>query len=40
MDFIVMGVVFEVIDGLLPICRQNVPVIAIESLTDLCVRQS
>ena len=39
MDLVIVCLVFKVVNGLLPICRQNVLVIAIESLTDLRTRQ-
>ena len=35
MELVVVGFIFEVVNGLLPICRQNVAIVAIESLTDL-----
>lgn len=35
MELVVVGFILEVIDGLLPISRQNVAIAAIESLTDL-----
>ena len=35
MELVVVGFILEVVDGLLPIGRQNVAIISIESLTDL-----
>ena len=35
MELVVVGFILEVVDGLLPIGRQNVAIVAIESLTDL-----
>lgn len=40
MEFVIVGLIFEVVDGLLPICRQDVAVVAIKTLTDLRARQS
>ena len=35
MELVIVGFILEVVDGLLPIGRQNVAIVAIESLTDL-----
>ncbi len=40
MNLVVVGFILEIADGLLPICRQDVAVIAIETLTDLQACQS
>ncbi len=40
MELVVVGLIFEVVDGLLPICRQNIAIVAIKTLTDLRTRQS
>lgn len=35
MEFVVVRVIFEGIDGLLPVGRQDIAIVAIEPLTDL-----
>ena len=39
MKLVVMGLIFETVNGLLPISRQNIAVVAIEALANLKARQ-
>ena len=39
MELVVVSLVFETVDGLLPIRCQNIAVVAIEALTDLITCQ-
>ena len=39
MELVVMGLILEAVDGLLPICCQNITVVAIEALANLKARQ-
>lgn len=36
MKLVVVGVALEVVDCLLPVCRENVLVLPIEALVDVC----
>lgn len=38
-DLVIMGIIFEAVDGLLPISCQNIAIVAIEALADLEARQ-
>ena len=39
MELVVVGFIFEAVDGLLPVSCQNIAVVATEALADLEVRQ-
>lgn len=39
MELVVVGLIFEAVDGLLPIGCQNIAVVAIEALANLGARQ-
>lgn len=39
MELVVVGLIFEAVDGLLPICCQNIAVVTIKALADLGARQ-
>lgn len=39
MELVVVCLIFEAVDGLLPISRQNIAIVATEALADLEARQ-
>ena len=39
MELVVVGLIFEAVDGLLPVSCQNIAVVATEPLADLEARQ-
>lgn len=40
MELVIVRLILQIVDGLLPICCQDVAVVAIETLTDLEACQS